>query len=60
MEQFYNNLKHQAIENPVFTLVAVAGVLTAASKLLGVSVDARNSRAWSREVQRRAMKDALK
>lgn len=60
MNEFMNNLKRQAENNPVVTLVAVAGLLTAASKVMGASVDMRNAKAWSREVQRRAMKDAMK
>ena len=60
MDTFLNNLKRQAAENPVLTLAVTAGLLTAASKLIGTGVDVRNSRAWAQEVQRRAMKDALK
>jgi len=60
MEKFLDNLKRQAEENPVLALGVAAGVLTALAKLIDSGADARNSRAWAKEVQRRARKDALK
>lgn len=60
MEQFINNLKRQAEENPVLTLAVAAGLITAVSKLMNSSSAVRNSRNWEREVARRTMKDARK
>jgi hypothetical protein len=60
MNDFLTNLQRQAEENPVLALGVAAGLITAISKLIDSSGNARNSRAWAREVQRRAMKDALK
>ena len=53
MEQFLNNLKRQAEENPVVALGVAAALLTAVGKLVDSSVNARNSRAWEKEVARR-------
>ena len=59
MQDFWNRLKRQAQENPVLVLAAAAALLTATSKLIGVTIDMRNSHAWAKEVQRRALKDAM-
>jgi hypothetical protein len=45
---FVNNLKKEAEENPVLALAVAAGLLTAASKLV-------NAMAWRQEVNRRTM-----
>ena len=50
---FINNLKREAEENPVLALAVAAGLLTAASKFA-------NAMAWRQEVARRAMKDLKK
>lgn len=60
MTPFLENLKRQAEENPVVAIAVTAALVTATSKLLDSSTNARNARAWNLEVQRRAMKDALK
>lgn len=60
METFLQNLKRQAEENPIVALAVGTAVLTAITKFLGASVDAKNSRAWAQEVARRSMKDAAK
>jgi hypothetical protein len=60
MNDFLNNLKHQAEENPVLALAVAAGLITAISKLVDASADSRNSRAWVKEVRRRTMKDATR
>jgi hypothetical protein len=60
MNDFLNNLQRQAEENPVLALGVAAGLITAISKLIDSTGNARNSRAWAQEVRRRAMKDALK
>lgn len=51
--EFFNNLKRQAEEQPILALAAAAALLTAASKFA-------NSIAWKQEVARRAKKDARK
>ena len=46
MNEFLNNLKKQAEENPVLALAVAAALLTAGSKFM-------NSMAWKQEVARR-------
>jgi len=53
MNDFIDNLKKQAEENPIAALGVAAALLAGASKLV-------NSLAWKQEVARRAMKDARK
>jgi hypothetical protein len=53
MNEFLENLKREASENPVVAIAVAAGLLTAASKLINASGNARNSRAWAKEVDRR-------
>jgi hypothetical protein len=53
MNQFYENLKHQAEENPALALGVVAAVLTGMGQLIGAVTDRRNSLAWAKEVDRR-------
>jgi hypothetical protein len=60
MNDFLTNLQHQAEENPVVALGVAAALITAISKFIDSTGNARNSRAWAKEVQRRAMKDTLK
>lgn len=60
MDEFINNLKHQAETNPVLALGVAAGLITSISKLVDAGTNARNARAWKLEVARRAMKDAQK
>ena len=60
MEQFLANLKLQAEQNPIVALGVGAAVITAITKLIGMSVESRNSRAWAQEVARRSMKDATR
>lgn len=49
MEQFINNLKRQAEENPFLAIGAAAALLAATSKFI-------NSMAWKQETNRRTMK----
>lgn len=51
--RFLTNLQRQAEENPVVALGVAAALITSVSKLLGTTVDMRNSAAWTREVNRR-------
>lgn len=60
MNDFIDNLKHQAEENPVLALGVAAALITATSKLLDSIGNTRNSKAWDREVARRIVKDAQK
>ena len=60
MDKFINNLKLQAEDNPVLAMGVAAGLITAISKLIDSGSNAKNSRAWKKEVARRAMKDAKK
>jgi len=60
MEKFLNNLREQAEANPVVALGAAAVLITAISKLVEASTNSRNAKAWTAEVQRRAMKDMKK
>ena len=57
MNDFLNNLKRQAEEQPIIALGVAAGLITAISKLIDSGATARNSNAWKQEVARRAMKD---
>lgn len=59
MDEFIANLKRQANENPSMALAAGATLLAALAKLVGVSIDAKNSHAWSKEVDRRRRKDSI-
>lgn len=60
MDKFLENLKTQAEENPVVALGVAAGLITAISHLINSAGNAKNSRAWAKEVARRAAKDARK
>lgn len=57
---FLNNLQNQAEENPVMALAVAAGLITSISKLIEATTNSKNARAWAKEVQRRAIKDARK
>lgn len=58
MNEFLENLKRQAADNPLVALGVGVGLMTAISKLLDSSTEAKNAKAWQREVARRAAKDA--
>lgn len=53
MNEFLENLKRQAEENPVLALGVAAGLITAISKLTDSTANAKNSKAWAKEVDRR-------
>jgi hypothetical protein len=46
-------LKRQVEENPLVAATIGAGLLTAFSKLLDANTRRKNSKTWSREVERR-------
>ena len=58
MKRFIDNLKRQAEENPILALGVTAAVATAASKLLHTMTEARNSKTWAKEVDRRRVHDS--
>lgn len=53
MNEFFTNLKKNAIENPMLTLAAAAAVVTATSKLIDAVGHARGSNAYAKDVNRR-------
>ena len=53
MNEFLENLKREAAANPVMALAVCAGLLTAASKLIEASGNAKGSAAYAKEVERR-------
>lgn len=57
MNEFLENLKKQAAENPIFALGVGAAFMTAASKLISAGTESRNARSWDRETKRREKKD---
>lgn len=60
MKTFVDNLKTQSENNPLLALAIAAGLISTSSKLMNALSNSRNSRAWSQEVSRRAMKDRQK
>jgi len=60
MNEFLENLKRDAADNPIVALGVAAGLITAIGKLVNATTDSANARSWKREVARRAAKDALK
>lgn len=53
-KRFYNKLKTQAQENPIAAIVVATLVITATSKLMDANTSRKNSKAWNKEVDRRA------
>lgn len=53
-KRFYNKLKTQAQENPLAAIFIATLVLTATSKLMDANTSRKNSKAWNKEVDRRA------
>lgn len=53
MNQFFTNLKQNAIENPMLTIAAAAAVVTATAKLIDAAGHARGSNAYAKDVNRR-------
>jgi hypothetical protein len=54
MNDFLENLKRQAAENPVAALGVAAVLITAISRLVDANSAARNSQSWAKEVRRRS------
>lgn len=53
-KRFYNRLKIQAQENPLAAIVIATLFITATSKLIDANTSRKNSKAWAKEVDRRA------
>jgi len=53
MNEFLENLKRQAAENPAAALAITAGLIGAISQLMNASANKKNSVAWQKEVNRR-------
>lgn len=53
MNEFLENLKREAAENPTVTLGIVTGLLLAAGKFVEASGHAKGSRAYAKDVERR-------
>ena len=56
MDRFLENLRRQAEENPLVAMGVAAALITAISKLSNSHTDAKNSKAWAKEVDRRVKK----
>lgn len=57
---FIDNLKRQAEENPILAMGVAAALITSISKLMNASSSRMNAKAWDRETIRRTMKDSHK
>lgn len=53
-KKFYNRLKTQAQENPLAAIFVATLLITATSKLVDANTSRKNSKAWNKEVDRRA------
>jgi hypothetical protein len=60
MNEFLNNLKTQAEQNPMVAIVAGAGLLSAAGKFLNAASNRNNARTWKKEVDRRVRNSQMK
>lgn len=56
MDRFIENLKNQAEANPVLAMGVAAALITSTSKLIDSLANAKNSKAWAKEVDRRVKK----
>lgn len=57
---FIDNLKRQAEENPLVAMGVTAALITAIGKLINANSNSRNSRAWAQEVERRVKQSSKK
>lgn len=56
MENFLNNLKRQAEENPIAALVVATALLTACGKFIDAAGHNAGSRAYAKQVEHRIQK----
>jgi len=56
MNEFLENLKKQAEEQPMVAMGIAAAVIGAMGKLINANSNHRNSKVWQREVDRRIKK----
>ena len=56
MNEFLENLKRQAEDQPMVALGIGAAAITAIAKLLNAQGNHRNSKVWAKEVDRRIKK----
>jgi hypothetical protein len=60
MNEFLENLKREASENPTVALAVAAGLLTAASKFIDAAGRHKGSAAFAKDVDRRIREAAKK
>ena len=60
MNKFYENLKRQATENPVYAVVAAAVLITAVSKLMDANTQRSYAKTHAREIDRRSVMSSHK
>lgn len=60
MNDFIENLKRQAEQNPILAIGVGAALITAVSKFIDANSKVKNAKSWERETARRAMKDFQK
>lgn len=51
MNQFFDNLKHEAEANPTMTLIVVTGLLAAAGKFIDAAGHHKGSTAYAKMVE---------
>lgn len=56
MNKFFKNLKQQAEENPLVAISVASAAVLAISRLMQASNTRTNSKAWTKEVERRDRK----
>jgi len=56
MNEFLENLKKQAEEQPMVAMGIAAAVIGAVGKLINANTNHRNAKTWNREVDRRIKK----
>lgn len=57
--RFYQNLKTQVEEHPMESIAIAGATALAVAKVMQANTERKNSKTWKKEVERRAMKDAI-
>ena len=60
MNEFLDNLRRQAEDQPMVAMGIGAAAITAIAKLLNAQTEHRNAKTWKKEVDRRTMKTQSK